>query len=296
MPGGPDHPTFPQALAVAGNLARGRGDRELARRLCDDALAAEQRLGVEPSPFVHMTLYNIAMSDGRRDDQVGHAVRVVELAQASGDPVFLAYGLAGRALGRAMGGDTAGAFADAEAAMTVARRLANPYIVQTPMAAAAFAVGNADPARGLAMAREILALDPRQRTMFPLSIVGELAERNGEHAEALEHLLAALQMMQWQTIRWGAGTVLVRIGTILVDRDPEAAAVLDGAGEALATGFVHHGDTTAARERAVAVSTAALGGTRRAELYALGFAMSDDESLAYAVDAVDRYLAAESEE
>jgi predicted ATPase/class 3 adenylate cyclase len=293
IPGGADHPKFPAALAVAANIANGRGDRELGRRLCDEAVAAEQRLGVEPSALVYMARFNIAMSQGSLDEMVDQGVRLAELARAGGDSVSLAYGLAATALARALGGDAVGAAADAEQALAVTRLLANPYIVQTPMAAAAFGLGNSEPERALLIAREVLALDPRRRNVFPIAIVGELAERNGEHAEALEHMIAALKMMQWQSLRWGAGTVLIRIATILADRDPEAAAVLDGAGEALAPGFVHHADTAASRQQAAAISTASLGAARYAELYERGLAMTGDEAMTYAIGAVNRYLSEE---
>jgi predicted ATPase/class 3 adenylate cyclase len=293
IPGAADHPKFPQALAVAAFMTNGRGAGEVARRLCDEALAAERRLGTEPSPLVHVALANIAMQAGRLDEMVNHWVRVAELARSGGDSVFVAYGLAGAALGRALGGDATSASEEAEAALVVTHRLANPCVVQTPMAAAAFGLGNSDPARALVMAREILALDPRRRLSFPLSIAGDLAARNGEDREALEYFAAAARIMQWQSVRWGVGTVLVRTGTILAERDPEAATVLDGAGEALAPGFTHAPHTIEAREYAVARTVAVLGDDRRAELYARGLAMSDDDAVTYATEAINRYLSEE---
>ena len=251
---------------------------------------------MDPSPQVHVALFNIALSSGRFDEMVQHAVRVAEISQARGETMWLAHGLAGAALGRALAGDAAGASADAEAALAAARQLANPYAVQMAMAGAAFGLGNADPVRALTIAREIVAFDPRRRTSLPLAIAGDLAARNGEKVEALEYMAAALGIMQWQRIIWGVGSVLVRVGTILADRDPEAATLLDGAGEALTPGFTHHAETTADRERAVEMTTASLGPARRADLYAEGLAMSADEAVSCALGAIDRYLEAESEE
>jgi len=293
LPGAADHPQFPEALAVAAFMANGRSEHEKARRLCDEAIAAEQRLGTQPTPFIYVARANIALSTGRLDEMAEHAAVVAERARATGDPVMLATGLAGAALGRALRGDATGAFEDAEAALAVAHRLANPYIVQFSMAGAAFGLGHSDPVQAYVIAREIVALDPRRRQSLPLAIAGDLAVRNGEPRVALEYFVDAARIMQWQNVRWGVGTVLVRIGTVIADRDPEAAAVLDGAGESLAPGFVHSPDTITAREQAVAKTVAALGEARRAELYARGNAMTDDESVAYATEAVDRYLAAE---
>jgi predicted ATPase len=293
LPGAADHPKFPEALAVAAFMANGRSEHEHARQLCDEAIAAEQRLGTEPSAFIYVALASIALSTGRLAEMVEHAVTVAERARAADDPVLLATGLSGAALGRALQGDSASAFEDAEAALAVARRLANPYIVQFSMAGAAFGLGHSDPAQAYAIAQEIVALDPRRRQSLPLAIAGDLAARNGDDREALVYCIDAARIMQWQNVRWGLGTILVRVGTILVDRDPEAAVVLDGAGEALAPGFVHAPHTIEARERAVAKTVAVLGEPRCAELYAQGSAMTDDEVVDYATAAIDRYLASE---
>jgi hypothetical protein len=130
-----------------------------------------------------------------------------------------------------------------------------------------------------------------------MAIAGDLAARNGEPREALVYLAGAVQIMHWQGQLFGVGTLLVRVATVLVDRDPEAAMIVDGAGEALAPGFVHSPDTAAARAQAVANATAALGDARRAELHAQGLQMSGDKAVASVTEAVNRYLAeTESEE
>jgi predicted ATPase/tetratricopeptide (TPR) repeat protein len=288
-----NHPKYPRALAVTAFMANARGDLEVGRRLCDEASAAEQRLGTEPDAFVHMAIANGALAASNFGEMVDCAGRAAELAKAGGDLELFAHALGAAALGRALAGDAAGALADAEEVLAVVRRIANPYVVQMPMAQAAFGLGYSDPARALVLARETVALDPRRRTALPMARAGDLAARNGEYREALEYFLAAARIMQWQGVRYGVGTVLVRIGTILADRDPEAATVIDGAGEALAPGFGHTPDTVTAREQAVATATATLGEARRAELYTQGSAMTDDEAMAYVSDAISRYLAAD---
>jgi hypothetical protein len=294
--GASDHDKYPVVLAVAAFMANGRGDYEESRRLCDESIAAERRLGVPRDTLVHLALVNEAMARGCLEEAVERARTAIEVARLADNPAMLAHALGATALTQAILGDADGAFADAEAVLVLARRLVNPYVVQIPMAQAAFALGNSDPARALELARETVALDPRRRTPLPLGVAGDLAARNGDDAEALEYFAAAIRMMHWQSIRFGVGVMIVRVGTILADRDPEAAAVLDGAGEAIAPGFGHAGHTLAAREQAVAAATAALGAERRAELYARGHAMADDEAVSYATEAINRYLAADSEE
>ena len=293
IPGAAEHPKYPEALAVAAYMANGSGDRELASRLCDEAAEAEQRLGTEPSALVPIAFSGVALSGSEFGVMIEHSVRAADLARASGDSVLLAYASGSAAMARALGGDAAGAAADAEVALAVARRLANPYVVQMPMAAAAFGLGHSDDARAYMLARETVALDPRRRASLPLAVAGDLAARNGENDEALQYFVGAARIMLWQSVLYGLGTVLVRIATVLADRDPEAATVLDGAGEALAPGFTHAPDTVVARERAVVMTVAELGEARRVELYARGLAMTGDEAVDYVTEAVGRYLASE---
>jgi predicted ATPase/class 3 adenylate cyclase len=290
IPGATEHPKYPQAMAVAALVANNRGDRERSRRLAEEATVAERRLGTARSALVPLVLANQAMAAGRLDEAVDHAVHATELARGADDPVFLAHALGTTSLIRALSGDMDGAVADAEGVLVLARRFANPYVLQSPMAQAAFGLSHADLSRALELARETVALDPRRRHSFPVGILAELAARNGETHEALEHFAVAIRMTHWQGIRFGVGTMLLRVGSMVADRDAEAAAVLDGAGEARAPEFAHAPHTVAAREQAIAMTVAALGEARRAELYARGSAMTDDEAVDYATAAIDRYL------
>jgi predicted ATPase/class 3 adenylate cyclase len=294
MPGATEHPKYPQALTVVALILSNRGDRDDAIRVCEEAAASEQRLGTDPSPLVPIGFAQVELSGSDFSAMVEHCVRAAELARACDDPVLLTYALGGAALGRALGGgDAAEVVADAQAALAVARRLANPHVVQMAMASAAFGLGHSDPARAYAVVREVLALDPRRRAPMPLAFAADLAARNGDVEEALALFAEAVPMMLWQGILYGVGTVIVRVGVLIADRDPEAAAVLDGAGEALAPGFMHAPHTVSARERAVATTVAALGEARRAELYAQGLAMNDDDAVDYALAAINRYLSEE---
>ena len=233
------------------------------------------------------------MTAGRLDEAVELAVEATELARAADNPLLLAHALGQTTLNRVLAGDAEGALADAEAALAAARRLANPYVVQMAMASAAFGIGESDPARALVLVRETIALDPRRRHALPLAMAGDLAIRNGEDDEGLEYFAAAIRMMHWQSILFGVGTMCVRVATVVADRDPEAAAILDGAGEALAPGFHHSAGTVAARELAVEKTTSTLGEVRRAELYEQGLAMTGDEAVEYVCAAIDRALSEE---
>jgi hypothetical protein len=89
------------------------------------------------------------------------------------------------------------------------------------------------------------------------------------------------------------GTMIGRVGDLLAGSDPEATAVLQGAGDALAPGFAHAPHALEARRQAVATLNTSLGVERREELYKQGVAMTDDEAVNYAQAAIKRSLSSE---
>jgi hypothetical protein len=95
----------------------------------------------------------------------------------------------------------------------------------------------------------------------------------------------------WIGSRQPIGTIVARVATLLADSDPEAAAVLQGAGEAITPGFAHAAHHLAARDQAITTIDTALGGTRRDELHAQGATMTDAEAVDNAKAAIARQLA-----
>ena len=90
------------------------------------------------------------------------------------------------------------------------------------------------------------------------------------------------------------GLVFGRVATLLVDREPEAAAVLLGKGDALAADYAHARHHIEAVEHATELLDSSLGPARRHELYSHGVAISDAEAVECADAAIARYLAQES--
>jgi hypothetical protein len=88
--------------------------------------------------------------------------------------------------------------------------------------------------------------------------------------------------LHWIGLRPVVGSVLGRVADPLADDDPEAAAMLYGAGDTLAPEFVLAPHVVEARQRAAATLQASLGGTRRGELRAQGMAMDEDDAITYA--------------
>jgi predicted ATPase/tetratricopeptide (TPR) repeat protein len=289
-----EHPKYPAALGGAGFLAWADGDQHLGRSRCNEALAAEQRLGSNPSIGIWNVLTQISLAEGHATEAVEHAVRAVALARARGEPASLAQTLATSALAHALAGDPTAALPAAEEAVVLIHRLANPHVLENALAMAAFALGDSEPERALALAREAVALSAPGEPNAACGIAGYLAARQGDRRAALTYYAEAVGTMHWMGNRTGLGAILGSVATLLADRDPEATAVLLGAGDALAPAYSHAAQTVEARTIAIATVDASLGAPRRHERHAHGMTMNDAEAATYANAAIIRSLADET--
>src|SRR5271169_745885 len=111
----------------------------------------------------------------------------------------------------------------------------------------------------LQLAREAVELSAPGEHNIACAIAGDLAPRRGHDGEALAFFAKAIETFHWLGNRTGMGTVTQRVGVILADRDPEAAAVLLGAGDAHAPGYTHAPHMVEAERRTMATLDAALG-------------------------------------
>jgi tetratricopeptide (TPR) repeat protein len=289
MPGASECPRYPDALALTGAVASTQVNQDLAVRRCNEALTAEQRLGTEPCIFVWLVLSNVALNQGHHDEAIKHAQQAVELSRARGEPTWLAQSLAKSALVHALQGDATKALPEAEEVVTLTRRLANPHIMTIPLAFAAFALGDSEPERALALARGALELIRPGERSLAWAMAGDLAARQGDQRGALEYFAKAIDDAHWLANYPGLGTMIGRAGDLLADSNADAA-VLQGIGDALAPGYAHAAHTLAARQQAIATLDASLGAARREELYEEGKAMSLDDAVAYAHTAITRRL------
>jgi len=289
IPGASEHPRFTAALVVAAIDAYRQGDQERAGQRCDEALAAEERLGTTPSINLWLARAQIALAQGKTEEAIEHAGRAARLSRARGDTVRLALALANSAGDRAIVGDTDGALRDAEEAMALARRFGNARYAQGVLAMAGFALGDSEPERALALVREAVELS-RGRRAPVWAIAGDLAARHGNQREALQFFAKAIDDLHWIGLRPVVGSVLGRVADLLADDDPEAAAMLYGAGDALAPEFVLAPHVVEARQQGTSTVQASIGGTRRGELHAQGMAMGEDDAIAYAHAAINRCL------
>ncbi len=293
IPGACEHPKYSAALVAAAWDAATRGDYERARRRCDAALAAEERLGIEPKPNPWQVRTFVAMLTGNAAEMVEDADQAVALCRARRDEPRLAFALFQAATGRAFVGETIAATAKAEEAVECARRVASPSLTAPALAAAGFAMAESQPQRALDFLREAIEVSAhpiRGPLGQPWTVAGHVASVQGNLREALAFYAKALDKLLWLGERPLLGVVLMSVRDLLADDDPEAAAVLHGAGEALVPGFVVPADTAKAHERALAAVNASLDESRRDELHAQGAAMNEDQIVAFAQAAISRDL------
>jgi predicted ATPase len=293
MPGASEHPRYPAALACAATIAWDQGDPDLAMRRCDEAIAAEQRLGTQPSILVWLVRTQAALAQGRSEDAVEHVRQAVALSRRRGEPAWLGWSLSVSALVHAMQGDATKAKPDAEEVVTLTHRLANPNIMENALGMAAFALGDSEPERALALALEAVHLAGSGERSLAWGIAGDLAARQGDQRHALEYFGRAMVNAHWLGNRTAIGTMIGSVSDLLAEPDPEASAMLQGAASAIVPRYAHAPHTLKARQQAIATLDASIGTARREELYKQGKAMTDDEAVAYTNAAINRRLQTE---
>jgi tetratricopeptide (TPR) repeat protein len=284
LPGTSDHPNLPAALAAAASFATQRGEPELALRLSDEALSAERRLGNEPDArLLHVRAF-IALSTGAFNDHTEYIQRAADVHRSRGDTAGLAIALASSAVGRTIRGDSAGAMADAEEALACARTIDAQGATMQTLSLAAYALADSDPERALALINEAIELNTMLgRAPGPMwGVASHIAENLGNHLDALRYLARAIE----ESHRMGARPVLQpllrRAGDLLVPDDPEAAAILHGAGE----GGQPSPQTEDDHRQAVAILDRSLGTTRRKRLNEQGERTDEAAAISLALDAI----------
>jgi predicted ATPase/class 3 adenylate cyclase len=222
---------YPLMLAFAAMHVFGRGDVEKMRRYCEDALAAEARLGCEPSVSVAAARSMVGTAAGDVDELLAYRERAIAICRARQDDRALAFNLANSALGHALEGkDIALAVAEVDEALSVAQQVAAPRVVGVVQGFAAFVLADVDPERARALMRAAMAAKASNRIPGPIeSMLGDVAERLGDRRQALELFAKGLEQHHWLGQPELVGRALRRIGLLLADHDPETAAVLVGA-------------------------------------------------------------------
>jgi predicted ATPase/class 3 adenylate cyclase len=312
LPGAGEHPGSAVALMTSAGNAGARDDRQLAAALCDQALAAGQRLGSDPFVLELMATTiraDIAGAAGRLDETVEHLVDGARLSVEYGVPQMAAVFL-GTAAQIAVFRDKAGAQRYASEGLALARPTGMTSAIVHNLLGLAPAVADDDPEQGRTLIAEavhiVTTLDDENPT--DLRMVCVTAAQLGDWPSTLRvarRLL--LRLIRWGTIRVTQLPLLL-IARGIAEHAPEAAAVLLGAPMAPEGAGPRPGDGDSTLPLSGAymqdflaflsnlwvdttqLLTSALGDARVEELRAEGAAMDKIQACMYALANINEYL------
>jgi predicted ATPase/class 3 adenylate cyclase len=293
VPGIADDPRYPSALLCAAMYHYGEGDFAGTTRFCDEAAAAETRLGTPSSWRLWVTRNWVALAQGDIDGWVECTERALEVCRKGNDRLVLTLALTGAAMANGMRGDMTVATTQVDEALALADALGIPSLVGRTRTMAAFVLADAQPERARTLVHEALRDEEAQRVRgIPMhSVLGDVVERLGDAREALEFFALGMDELHWLGQSEMVGRMLRRVGLGLVNHDPQAAALAIGAGTALSHGWTLTERVTEAQERAIDALNAALGETRCTELLAQGAAMPEHDAVLAARAAAAHALA-----
>jgi hypothetical protein len=303
----------------AGWRAHGRGDGPRALQLCDQALAAEQRLGTVPNAHLAMESSslraNIAMDAGAFEEAAAQYLQAARHARTGDVPALAAIYL-GLAQGTLSWVAPAVARERGTEGLELARQTGMPHAIATNLLFLAQTMADDDPDRARALLDEAVALVTTLGYENPTELTTTvfIAARLGAWPLALR---AASRALDHQLRSGGVGLsnlagVLNLAARGLAEHRPEPAAAIQGA----VRGVLHHlvpvavapnstaepadvppqpGNfgtfVTAIRRETTQMLIAALGDARLRELRAQGAAMDETQACTYARTHIDEYLA-----
>jgi hypothetical protein len=273
-------------------FAASKGDWDAVNRYVEDALVAEQQFG-KAMPEVHLAEGFAALNQGRLDDyQRIQRVRIAAF-RAQGEEQAVASALMASAMAKALRGeDLDAAVAEVDEALSRAERVAVPSVRVTLEGFGAFVLADVQPER----ARGLMESAIRRWTLIPgirtpvHSVLGDVAERLGDHPLALEYFVLGMDEHYWLGSIELVGRMLRRIGLALAESEPTDAARIIGAGmERSQAGTLTERVNRHHRER-VALIEAAIGADRCGSLLRQGATLTDHEAVALAHEAAERAL------
>jgi predicted ATPase/class 3 adenylate cyclase len=314
LPGATDHPGSAVALVDAARQAWRRGDDPVALALCEQALAAESRLGPAPDSHVEMLVVDVrgsvATDNGAQRTAADHWLDAASRARADDLTAMTAIYLGTAVLSLAWI-DPVGARDVGAEGLALARESGAPHVIVTNLLGLALTLAPDDPDRSHTLLDEALELtvtlgyENPQELVTAVLVAARLAE--------WPTMLRAASRTLHDQLRSGSLGPLVLAGTLnlaargLVEQRFEAAATLQGAASAQMRRIVPA--FTASRESGVAAPpdllaafvngvrhdatqllVAALGEPRLRELRADGAAMDDDEAFTYARAHIEDHL------
>jgi hypothetical protein len=289
LPGAPEHPGYPLALAVSAQFASNRADVTGAEELCRRAAEANARQAT-PDWRVEETICaarsSVAITTGAFADAARLSEQAAGLARAGGDLADASVELTFAVADHLLVGDDLRAVPLANEALALARQTSAPALIARCLLALGAAVAETDPGQARACLRESRELSTPlgYQSAIDLNWAATIAFLVGDQATALELGRRAIHGLQWSGDRIRAGLVLHMIAGVLAATRPDAAAIIQGAAQAHAVGTA---------ERIVQLSSqlaAALGEERARELHARGADMNWDQAIAYTLTQITKAL------
>jgi hypothetical protein len=237
----------------------------------------------------------VGTAAGDVDELIEYRERAIAICRARQYDRALAFNLANSALGHALEGkDIALAVAEVDEALSVAQQVAAPRIVGVVQGFAAFVLADVDPERARTLMRAAMAAKAANRIPGPIeSMLGDVAERLGDRRQALELFTKGLEGHLWLGQPELLGRALRRIGLLLIDQDPETAALLLGAAVQGSRALTLTQRVQDQHERGIAALGTVLGADRSRELQETGAAMGEHDAVVLARTAVARALSGE---
>ena len=313
LPGAPEHPLYPYALAIAAIQAAARGEGSAARARGRDALEAAGRLEPDDRLLVQMMVSNVhsmvAYAAGDLHTAAEHVRRATEIARERGQRAFIAVSLGSGAMYHAMAGEDDTAVALATEGLAVARQLDMPTAIAICLTALAGAVADSEPERARALLRESLELEARleYEAWAEITQTALISARLGDWPQTLDLASRAIRYLHWTGERPLVAAMLNVAARALADTEAEAAVVIQGAAYTFATpptsasapADVVPPLSDAPQPRAASFVTTLrrettghlrerLGQQRFDELRAEGRGMDGDAAVAYVLDAITR--------
>jgi predicted ATPase/class 3 adenylate cyclase len=317
LTGAAEHLLVPRCLALAAFQSAQHGDGSQSQRLLEEALAAAERLG-DPDGYVETNAAGVqvfvALGAGAPRDAAVQAEEAADKARVRGRFGGVAVFLASAATYRAMAGDTDHAQVLATEGLTQARKVEAPTLIALNLVALAAALAEDDPAHANTLLRESITLCSSLGVeSAPLANQAVLVSaRIGDWRQTLALAAEAIPGLHWTGDRPLLAAVLNLVARGIASGQPETAALLQGAARNLLVPSGHRISAvpnnqptpqtqatqttpetdfvTTTRRTTTGQLVEQLGDTRLHELRAQGEAMSDDQAVTLALDAIDRAL------
>jgi len=291
----PDDERYPVALAAAAWWLVRDGDVAGADRLGSEALAAtttSSSLSIAARCRVYATTCAVEFYAGRTnvelaEDWVACARRIDDLYEEALSSTMVGV--------HRMFGGLEGAAEAAEEGVRAARRCGSPSALAYSLLTLGQAVGFTDLARGIASLDEAIEWATVAANEFAVAAAtaaraailmhwGDNLEGCRAAVESARRALGAQGRTSFAQALWAVG------GYLAVAGQDEPAALLDGVARAICGGFAGAGWAEELLE-ALAALPRRVGEERYAELVAQGMAMSDEQLLDFATNAVDLMVA-----